>query len=165
MGSTMSVDEAGAGALERRYRMTLDFRVLIGDIAEQDVAAGDGGDENEGQDYVARQRRLLRALLRDEAVLAEFMTYLVTDRLCGHSDSELGRVFGVRPQEEMLEPVYSGMREDDAQFFREMREADIFWENTERMEMSFEVEWTGASLIEIKWEREGDTTAERGSWT
>jgi hypothetical protein len=91
------------------------------------------------------------------------MTYLVTDRVCGHSDSELGRVFGVREQEEMLEPVYSGMSEDDAQFFREVREADIFWENTEQMELCFEVEWTGASLIEIKWGREGDTlAAERG---
>ena len=156
----MSVDESGAGASERRYRMTLDFRVLIGDIAGESVGTGDSGDEDEGQDYVARQRRLLRALLRDEAVLAEFMTYLVTDRVCGHSDSELGRVFGVREQEEMLEPVYSGMREDDAQFFREVRDADIFWENTERMELCFEVEWTGASLIEIKWERKGDTTEE-----
>ena len=156
----MTVDESGASKSERRYRMTLDFKVLIGDIVEESVGTGDGGDEEQGQDYVARQRRLLRALLRDEAVLAEFMTYLVTDRVCGHSDSELGRVFEVREQEEMLEPVYSGMREDDAQFFQEMRDADIFWENTERMELCFEVEWTGASLIEIKWEREGDTTAE-----
>lgn len=155
----MSVDESGAGAAERRYRMTLDFRVSIGEIAEKGVGTGDGGDEEQGQDYVARQKRLLRALLRDEAVLAEFVTYLVTDHVCGHSDSELGRVFGVREQEEMLEPVYSRMREDDAQFFREVREADIFWENTERMELCFEVEWTGASLIEIRWEREGDASA------
>jgi len=156
----MSVDESGAGVSEKRYRMTLDFRVQIGEIEGEGVGAGDGEYGEQGQDYVARQRRLLRALLRDEAVLAEFMTYLVTDRVCGHSDSELGRVFGVREQEEMLEPVYSGMREDDAQFFREAREADIFWENTERMELCFEVEWSGASLIEIKWEREGDSTAE-----
>lgn len=143
--------------------MTLDFRVLIGEIGGERAGTGDGGDEEQGQDYVARQRRLLRALLQDEAVLAEFMTYLVTDRVCGHSDSELGKVFGVREQEEMLEPVYSRMREDDAQFFREVREADIFWENTEQMELCFEVEWTGASLLEIKWEREGDLSeAERG---
>lgn len=139
--------------------MTLDFRVLIGEIEGNGVGTGRSGDEEQGQGYVSRQRRLLRALLRDEAVLAEFMTYLVTDRVCGHSDSELGRVFGVREQEEMLEPVYSGMSADDAQFFREAREADIFWENTERMELCFEVEWKGANLIEIKWERDGDTSA------
>jgi len=155
----MNDDESAAGKSERRYRMTLDFRVSIGKIVEKGVGTGDGGDEEQGQDYVARQKRLLRALLRDEAVLAEFITYLVTDRVCGHSDSELGKVFGVREQEEMLEPVYSGMSEDDAQFFREAREADIFWENTERMELCFEVEWTGASLVEIKWEKEGDTSA------
>lgn len=139
--------------------MTLDFQVLVGELKGEGVGKDDSEDEEQGQDYVARQRRLLRALLRDEAVLQEFMTYLVTDRVCGHSDSELGRVFGVREQEEMLEPVYSRMREDDAQFFREVREADIFWENTEQMELCFAVEWTGASLIEIKWERKGDTSA------
>jgi hypothetical protein len=155
----MSVDESGVGRLERRYRMTLDFRVLIGEIAEGNVGIGNGGGGEQEWDYVARQRRLLHALLRDEAVLAEFMTYLVTDRVCGHSDSELGRVFGVREQEEMLEPVYSGMGEADARFFREVREADIFWENTERMELCFAVEWTGASLIEIKWQKEGNTLA------
>ena len=154
----MSADESGAGASERRYRMTLDFRVLIGGIGGEGVGTGDGEDEGQVPEYVERQRRLLRALLSNEAVLAEFMTYLVTDRVCGHSDSELGRVFGVRPQEEMLEPVYSGMGEDDARFFREVSEEGIFWENTERMEMCFAVDWTGASLIEIEWEREGDTS-------
>ena len=50
----MSVDESGAGKSERRYRMTLDFRVLIGDITEGSVGTGDNGDEEQGQDYVAR---------------------------------------------------------------------------------------------------------------
>ena len=106
---------------------------------------------------MARQKRLLRALLCNEAVLGEFMTYLVTDRVCGHSDSELGRVFGVRPQEEMLEPVYSEMGEEDARFFREVSEEGVFWENTELFEWCFAVDWTEASLIEVKWKREGDT--------
>src|SRR5947209_13053418 len=114
----MSADESGAGALERRYRMTLDFRVLTGGIGGEGVGMGDGGDEGQVPEYVERQRRLLRALLSNEAVLAEFMTYLVTDRVCGHSDSELGRVFGVRAQEEMLEPVYSGREEEGARVFR-----------------------------------------------
>ena len=70
----MSADESGAGALERCYRMTLDFRVLTGGIGEKGVGTGDG--ENEGQvpEYVERQRRLLRALLSNEAALAEFLS-------------------------------------------------------------------------------------------
>lgn len=152
----MSDEGSGAVRSERRFRMTLDFRVLIGDVGEGDIKEGDGGEHR--REHTGRQRRLLRTLLRDEVVLREFMTYLVTDRVCGHADSELGKVFGVREQEEMLEPVYAAMSEEDARFYREVREADVFWENTERFECSFGVEWTGARLVEVGWEREGETT-------
>ena len=147
------------GVVEKRLRMTLDFRVLIGELKEEGVGSDGGKNGEQGQDYVARQERLLRALLRDERVLAEFITYLVTDRVCGHADSDLVKVFGVRSQEEMLEPVYSAMGEEDARFFREAVEEGVFFESTEQMEWCFGVEWTGASLTEIEWEREGDTSA------
>jgi len=145
---------------EKHYRMTLDFRVLIGELEE---VKRDGDDREHTLEHRERQRRLLRALLRDEKVLDEFMTYLVTDRVCGHTDSELDKVFGVRPEEEMLEPVYSKMGEDDARFFQEVISRGIFWDNTEQFEWCFVVDWMGANLIEIKAEREGDTSAaERG---
>ena len=148
--------------IEKRFRMTLDFRVLISEIAQEGDAREGEEAENE-RERAGRQNRLLRALLRDEAVLGEFMAYLVTDRVCGHSDSELGEVFGVRAEEEMLEPIYSGMGEEDARFFREVKEEGIFWDNTEQFEWCFAVDWTGANLIEIKAERDGDTSAaERG---
>ncbi len=39
----------------------------------------------------------------------------------------------------------------------------IFWDNTEQFEWCFAAEWTDASLLEIRAEREGDTSAaERG---
>ena len=148
------------GVVEKRLRMTLDFRVLIGELEEEGAGSGDDGKDGEqGRDYVARQERLLRALLRDERVLAEFITYLVTDRVCGHADSDLVKVFGVKSQEEMLEPVYSAMGEEDARFFRGAVEEGVFFESTEQMEWCFGVEWTGASLTKIEWEREGDTSA------
>ncbi len=87
------------------------------------------------------------------------MTSLVTDRVCSHTDCELDKVFAVRPEEEMLEPVYSVMGEDDARFFREVSQDGIFWENTEQFQWCFAVDWTGASLIEIKAKKEGDTSA------
>lgn len=144
--------------VEKRFRMTLDFRVMIGEVEEKGIEKEDEKSDDR-RERVERQHRLLRALLRDEAVLSEFMTYLVTDRVCGHSDSELGEVFGVRSEEEMLEPVYSAMGEEDARFFREVKEEGIFWDNTEQFEWCFAVDWTGANLIEIKEEREGDTAA------
>jgi hypothetical protein len=132
---------------------------LISDVTEKGSKRGNGEEWEHRQEHMERQRRLLCALLRDETILAEFMTYLVTDRVCGDTESELGRVFGVRPQEEMLEPVYTGMSEEDARFFREVREDDVFWENTELFECCFGVGWVGASLIEIKRGKEGDMSA------
>lgn len=155
----MSSGESDTDTLERRYRMTLDFRVLVTDLRWQDDGKGTADDRWHRRERTERQARLLRALLRDEAVLREFMTYLVTDRVCGHQESELGRVFGVRPEEEMLEPVYSKMSEDDAQFFREVVRDGLFMDNTWEFEESFAVGWTGANLSEVKWETEGDPTA------
>jgi hypothetical protein len=133
--------------------------VLVGDVSKDGVEK-DADDAEGAREHLERQRRLLRALLRDERVLDEFMTYLVTERVCSHTDSELGMVFGVRPDEEMLEPVYSAMGEDDAQFFREVSQDGILWENTEQFQWCFAVDWTGATLFEIRAQKEGDTSAE-----
>jgi hypothetical protein len=154
----MSRGEPDAVIVEKHYRMTLDFRVLIGDVRKEG-AESVGDDLEQVDEHLERQRRLLRALLRDERALDEFMTYLVIDRVCSHPDSELGMVFGVRPDEEILEPVYSALGEDDAQFFREVRRDGILWENTEQFECCFAVDWTGATLIEIAAKKEGDPTA------
>lgn len=141
--------------VEKHYRMTLDFRVLVGDVRKDGVER-DEDDAVEAREYLERQRRLLRALLRDEKVLDEFMTYLVTDRVCSHPDSELDMVFGVKSEEEILEPVFSALGEDDVQFFREVSRDGILWENTEQFECCFAVDWTGATLIEIAAKKEGD---------
>lgn len=154
----MSRGEPDAVIVEKHYRMTLDFRVLVGDVRKDSVERV--GDDLEGTDeHLERQRRLLRALLRDERVLDEFMTYLITDRVCDHPDSELGMVFGVRTEEEILEPVFSALGEDDTRFFREVRRDGILWDNTEQFEFCFAVDWTGATLIEIAAKKEGDPTA------
>ena len=150
--------------VEKHYRMTLGFRVLVGDVRKEGVER-DGDDAEWTREHLERQRRLLHALLRDERVLDEFMTYLVTDRVCSHPDSELDKVFGVRPDEEILEPVFSALGEDDAQFFREVRQEGILWENTEQFECCFAVDWTGATLIEIAAQKEGDPTASEAGQT
>lgn len=160
----MSRGEPDTVMMEKHYRMTLDFRVLVGDVRKEGVER-DGDDLEQADELLERQRRLLHAFLRDERALDEFMTYLVTDRVCGHTDSELEMVFGVRPDEEMLEMVYSAMGEDDAQFFREVSQDGILWDNTEQFERCFAVDWTGATLIEIRAKKEGDPTASEAGQT
>ena len=160
----MSRGEPDTVLMEKHYRMTLDFRVMVGDVRKEGVDR-DGDDTEHTREHLERQRRLLRALLRDERALDEFMTYLVTDRVCSHPDSELDMVFGVRPDEEILEPVFSALGEDDAQFFREVRQDGILWDNTEQFECCFAVDWTGATLIEIAAKKEGDPTASEAGQT
>lgn len=160
----MSHGEHDTVMMEKHYRMTLDFRVLVGDVRKDGVERDE--DDLEGADeLLERQRRLLHALLRDERVLDEFMTYLVADRVCSHPDSELDMVFGVRPDEEILEPVFSALGEDDARFFREVSQDGILWDNTEQFERCFAVDWTGATLIEIRAQKEGDPTASESGQT
>lgn len=160
----MSRGEPDTVLVEKHYRMTLDFRVLVGDVRKDGVER-DGDDAEESREHLERQGRLLRALLRDERALDEFMTYLVTERVCSHPDSELDKVFGVRSDEAILEPVFSALGEDDAHFFQEVSRDGILWENTEQFECCFAVDWTGATLIEIAAKKEGDPTASEAGQT
>ena len=75
----------GADVLERRLRMTLDFRVLIGDAGEESFSDGRDDDEERvnGREHLGRQRRLLRTLLGDEAASASEVGQLYLRRFKG----------------------------------------------------------------------------------
>lgn len=152
--------------VERRYVMAFDFTVRVTDLGWRDDGKGTDEERESRRERVERQGRLLRALLRNPGALREFMIYLVTDKVCGHRDSDLARVFGVREEEEMLEPVFSELGEDDARFFREVVGEGLFMDNTWEFEQSFAVDWTWASLFEVGWETEGDTAEAEtdGKW-
>jgi hypothetical protein len=149
---------------ERRYVMAFDFTVRVTDLRWQDDGKGTDEVREHRRERVERQGRLLHALLQDPGALHEFMIYLVTDRVCGHQDSELARVFGVKEEEEMLEQVFSQLGEGDARFFREAVRDGLFMDNTWEFERSFAVDWTWASLFQIGWETEGDTAEADGRW-
>lgn len=53
-------------------------------------------------------------------------------------------------EEEIFDPVFSHLSDDDAQYFREVSRDGALWENVEVLSRSFVVRWTDASLEEIK---------------
>ena len=150
---TIKDKETEAEVIERSFRMTLDFKVLISEITRERVNKTYGwaeGDEEFIRENAEKQLRLLLALLNNEEILHKFLTYIITDKVCPHSESELGTVFQVQSEEQMLEPIYSTMDVEDAQFFQDVIREGHFWENTELFENSFVVEWAGASLNEVR---------------
>lgn len=125
---------------ERRFVMALDFTVRVMDLRWRNDGQGTDEERESRRERVDRQGRLLRALLRNPGALHEFMIYLVTDKVCGHQDSELARVFGVREEEKMLELVFSQLGEEDAEFYREVIGDGLFMDNTWEFERSFAVD-------------------------
>lgn len=152
--------------LMKRLRMTLDFEVTVEDLTDEklreyyrpfrnyDEMVGDA----EFWANLSRQIRLQRALLEDEEALGRFLTYIVTTEVDSRVDSRLGEVFlmgGEQIEEDIFEPIFWRLGDEDARYFREVSEAGAFWESVEVLSQSFMVRWTDASLDEISTVAEG----------
>lgn len=147
--------------IEKRLRMSLDFEVSVSEITDESMRdyyrrfrnfEAMVGDE-EFWANLSRQVRLQRALLEDDESLCRFLTYAVVNEVDSRLDSRLGEVFSVngrRIEEEILEPLFSRLGEEDAQYFMEMSAAGTLWENVEVMNKSFIVRWKGATLDEVR---------------
>lgn len=147
--------------IEKRLRMTLDFEVSVGEITDEDLRKyyrwftdyDEMASDSETWGNIRRQQRLQLALLADEEALHRFLTYVVINEVDSRIGSRLGAVFGMgreETEEEILEPVFSRLDEEDERYFREVSEADMLWESVEVLSRSFVARWTGASLAEIK---------------
>lgn len=147
--------------LKKQLRMTLDFEVSVNEITDKSLReyyrsfvgyeqlVGDA----ELWTNMSRQTRLQKALLEDDEALKRFLTYVIVDEVDPSLDSRLGEVLGVNGEwieEEIFDPVFSHLSDDDAQYFREVSRDGALWENVEVLSRSFVVRWTDASLEEIK---------------
>lgn len=147
--------------LKKQLRMTLDFKVSVNEITDESLREyyrpftnyADIVGDAEFWANIGRQVRLQKVLLEDEEALRRFLAYVVVDEVDSTFDSRLREVFGVNGEwieEEILEPVFSRLDEDDAKYFREVSEAGALWENVEVLSKSFAVKWTAASLDEMQ---------------
>jgi hypothetical protein len=147
--------------LKKQLRMTLDFMVSVNEITDESLRdyyrafisyeelVGDA----ELWANIGRQVRLQKVLLEDDEALRRFLTYVVVNEVDSSLDSRLGEVFSVSGEcieEEIFEPVFSRLGEDDARYFREVSEGGALWENVEVLSRSFVVSWTSASLEELR---------------
>jgi hypothetical protein len=157
---------SGKKVLEKRLRMVLDFEVEVEELTEEGLhehyrqsenyeeLVGDGG----WWENAKRQIGLQRTLLEDEGALGKFLTLVVTTELDGSVESRLAEVFGVggdRTEEDILEPLFSRLSEEDERFYRGVSEEGILFDNTEPLSRSFKGRWTRATLEEIQAVTEG----------
>lgn len=132
----------------KRIRATLEFNVHIRPITQETVREfyKNETDEEIYWEIPERQNRLLLALLSDKEALKKYLTYIFMSDLEYFLDSDsAGKVED--QDEEILEPIYSRMNEEDAQFFKEVREDGIFFDNIAHIQKAFFVKWDETEII------------------
>jgi hypothetical protein len=159
----MGDGEADTGTLERHYRVTLDFRLLAGEITpelcRESLFFSDKGeriDESDLEENVERHRRLYRLLRADSRVLEQYLFSVITSEAGRYASDGLADAVGAEEEGELLVPLIRGMAEEDAQFFEECRQAGALAENTELVTRAFKVEWVGAEVSEMSQRVVGD---------
>ena len=142
---------------ERTCRIVMDVRVRVREITPESVADEFTPSDDLPWEWAERQGGLLRALLSDEEALNQYLLYVAKDDLSALLDSEhIVRLSGENV-DDLLEGVYSGMADEDAQFFREARRDGILYDNTRLVDWAFVTEWASTRLIDIRlvWRQSG----------
>jgi hypothetical protein len=159
----MSSGESDIEALERHYRVTLDFRLLLRpltpEVCQESFYFSDrskSAGEPHFRENIERQRRLYRLLRNDRAVLEQYLLAVLTQEAGNFVYEGLPHAFDAVEEEELLVPLYEEMGEEDSQFFEECREVGALDANTELIAKAFKVEWVGAEVAEMNRRVEGD---------
>jgi hypothetical protein len=159
----MNQDESGTDTLEKHYRVTLDFKLLVREITSEVCQESDffndrsqGVGEADFIENVERQKRLYQLLRRDKEVLERYLHAVLTQDAGDIAYNKLVDAFNVRDESEFLVPLYQRMGEDDTQFFEECREVGALDANVELISRAFKVEWIRAEIAEMNRVVEGD---------
>ena len=142
--------------LERHYRVTLDFRVLVRAITAEvcresyffnDDKASVG--KPHFREDIERQRRLYTLLRGNRQVLEQYLISVLTQEAGNFVYDGLADAFDATDEDELLVPLYRRMNDEDAFFFEECRKLGALAENTELIAEAFKVEWIGAEVAEM----------------
>lgn len=164
-GDDDSGGESDVDSLERHYRITLDFRLLLGPFTPEPCWESffDRGSALAREPYsgeeVERQRRLYALLRKNKDVLERYLLTVAANEAVGFVFGGLVEAFGLAEDEDLLAPLYAEMSEGDAKYFQE---AGMLWERTGLVAKAFEVEWVGAECAEISRRVVGDLTKAGG---
>jgi hypothetical protein len=159
----MSIEEHETETLEKHYRVTLDFKVLVRDITPEVCQESfffnnesDSSGEPYYQEIIERQRRLYYLLRNNPSLLDQYLLTALTLEAGSCVYESLPDAFDVREEEEILVPLYKSMEKEDVRFFDECREMKAFDENTELISAAVKVEWVGAEVQEMSRRITGD---------
>ena len=121
-----------AAMQEKRVRLTVDFRVSFGEITPETVVRmypsrdlGEVRRDSLTLVDVARQGRLLEALLLDEEALRGFLACAVIDEVAVGGGGLLRKALRAESNEEVLRPVTERLGVEDAEFYEESREEGV----------------------------------------
>jgi hypothetical protein len=161
----MNKDESETGTLEKHYRVTLDFKMLIREITPEvcqesfylgDKYKGEGEDEAELTERIERQKRLYKLLREDRQAMEQYLLSVLTQDAARYAYDRLTNAFKVKDEEEVLIPIYQKMSKEDVEFYEGCRKVGALETNVELISAAFKVEWTGAEVVELKSVLEGD---------
>jgi hypothetical protein len=165
----MNKEESETGTLEKHYRVTLDFKMLIREITPEvcqesfylgDKYKGEGKDEGEDEaeltERIDRQKRLYRLLREDKQAMEQYLLSVLTQDAARYAYDRLTNAFKVKDEEEVLIPIYQRMAKEDVEFYEGCRKVGALEPNVELISAAFKVEWTGAEIVELKSMLEGD---------
>lgn len=144
--------------LEKRIRLTVDFKITAGEITREFVEDFYRNYVNYKEltedeltwEHVGRQNRLLQALIGNAEALDKFLTYIILGEVDPGMGSRLRKMLDVEHEIEILGPVIESLRGDDVEFFKGVIEDGLFHENTEQFEYRVAVEWIRARLTEVR---------------
>lgn len=164
----MSSGESDAESLERHYRLTLDFRLLLRPFTPEpcrerffDRGSALAREAYSGEE-VERQRRLYALLRKNKDVLERYLLALVANEAVGFVFGGLVEAFGLAEDEDLLAPLYAEMSEEDAEYLEGRAGEGRIWESTELVAKAFAVEWVGAECAEMSRRVVGDLTKAGG---
>jgi hypothetical protein len=144
--------------IERRYQLTLDFKVLIKDITKESVTRDyrhrrgfkEAVKDPEFWELIDAQRQLLKALIQHEDIIHEFIKRTIIWQIEQPEEGILGPTFHVRLDDEnMLGPVIAELDEGPKSYFEEGIEYGEVGDYIEQVTSSIKAIMTRATLTEL----------------
>jgi ribosomal protein L20A (L18A) len=159
----MNQEEPETGTLERHYRVTLDFKMLVREITPEVCQESfyfsdkDKGEDEAGfKEQIERQQRLYKLLREDRQALEQYLLSVLAQDTARYTNDRLASAFKIKKEEDVLAPLCQRMSQEDAKFFEECREMGVLEANMELISAAFKVEWMRAEIAEMKNVMEGD---------
>jgi hypothetical protein len=146
-------ETANAPLTERVCRVTLDLRIRISEITLEKLRRSIYWDEADQVSSLARadrQNRLLRALLRNEVALDQFLAFVAAGDLKFCLDADPSVTVPVRDDEEILKSLLRDLGAEGSRLVEEAAAAGSLLDDTELFHRCFSVDWDNSVLCDIE---------------